>query len=167
MAVPTIIGDLSTTPGLNAPAGGEDVFPQLDNYLRTHAAFIAQLRDALGGSLSPTKYQLACSDLVSDLEVTADAAYFRVQRAMTVAGVRASLLTASSSGAVEVSATVNGSAMFSTPLTIDAGETTSVSAAVPAVLAITELPDDALIRISIDFAGTGAKGLIFSIIGTD
>lgn len=45
MAVPSSIDELSTTAGLNAPAGGEDVFPQLDNYLRSHAAFIAFLRD--------------------------------------------------------------------------------------------------------------------------
>ncbi|WP_343577935.1 hypothetical protein [Pseudomonas sp.] len=44
MPVPSSINDLSTTPGSNSPAGSES--PGLiDDYLRTQAAFIAQLRD--------------------------------------------------------------------------------------------------------------------------
>lgn len=167
MAVPSSISDLSTTAGLNAPAGGEDVFPQLDNYIRSHAAFIAQLRETVSGGLYNAKYQLACSDLTTALSAASDVAYFRVLRPMTVVGARASLLTASSSGAVQVSATVNGSALFSTPLTIDAGEKTSTTAATPAVLSITSLPDDAEIKVTIDSAGTGATGLIFAIYGVD
>jgi hypothetical protein len=44
--VPIHIDQLSIIPELNSPPGGEDVFPQLDNYLRVHAAYIAQLREA-------------------------------------------------------------------------------------------------------------------------
>lgn len=44
MPVPSAISDLSTTPSLNSPAGSES--PALvDDYLRTHAAFIKQVND--------------------------------------------------------------------------------------------------------------------------
>jgi hypothetical protein len=44
MPVPASINDLSTTAGSNSPPGSESP-ATLDDYLRTHAAFIAQLRD--------------------------------------------------------------------------------------------------------------------------
>jgi len=43
MPVPTSITDLSTTAASNSPAGADAVFPNLDDYLRAHASFIAQL----------------------------------------------------------------------------------------------------------------------------
>lgn len=58
MPIPNSIDDLSTNPAENYPAGTEPVFPGLDNYIRFHAACIAQLRDEvsaaglpLGGSM--------------------------------------------------------------------------------------------------------------------
>lgn len=54
MAVPTLITDLSTTPASNSPAGSENVFPSLDDYLRVQAAFLASIRDNSGnGWVSP------------------------------------------------------------------------------------------------------------------
>ncbi|MCD6674835.1 MAG: phage tail protein [Burkholderiaceae bacterium] len=47
MPVPTAITDLSTTASANSPAGSDAVFPSLDDYLRAHASFIAQLNAAL------------------------------------------------------------------------------------------------------------------------
>lgn len=47
MPIPTSIDELSITAANNFPVGTETVFPNLDNYLRTYAAFIAQLRDRL------------------------------------------------------------------------------------------------------------------------
>lgn len=47
MPVPTSIDELSPIPVDNYPVGTEPVFPNLDNYIRSHAAFIAQLRDRL------------------------------------------------------------------------------------------------------------------------
>ena len=47
MPVPASITDLSTTPASNSPAGSESP-TTLDEYLRTQAAFIAQLRDGSG-----------------------------------------------------------------------------------------------------------------------
>ena len=42
MPVPSLITDLSTTAASNSPAGSDNTFPDLDNFLRAHAAFIAQ-----------------------------------------------------------------------------------------------------------------------------
>lgn len=58
MPVPASIDELSPTASANYPLGTEQVFPNLDNYLRFHAACLAQLRDEvnagglpLGGSM--------------------------------------------------------------------------------------------------------------------
>lgn len=47
MPVPASIDQLSPTESDNYPRGTEQVFPNLDNYLRFHAACLAQLRDRL------------------------------------------------------------------------------------------------------------------------
>ena len=166
MPVPTTLDDLSIAVGDNSPTGSEAVFPQLDNYLRAHAAFIAQLQaqiDATGEA--QVKYQLACSDLTTDLTATASAGYFRTEGVTQVVGVRASLLTASTSGPVTVAVTANGSALLTGNLTIDQDEKTSTTAASAPTLAITELADDTEIVVEIVSGGTGAKGLIFTLLG--
>jgi len=54
MPVPSLITDLSTTPASNSPAGSENVFPSLDDYLRAQSAFLASVRDNSGnGWVSP------------------------------------------------------------------------------------------------------------------
>lgn len=110
--------------------------------------------------------QLSASDLTSDLAALTSVAYCRAAQAMTVTEVRASLIDASSSGAVTVDINVNGSSILSTKLTIDATELTSVTAAVPAVISSATISDDDRITIDIDGAGTDARGLIVTIIGT-
>ena len=127
---------------------------------------IQQGFDLIGTVIGATKYQLSCSNLENDLEAGLDVAYFRVQRVLTLTDVRASLLAASASGVVSISITVNGAPMLSTPLTIDQGETTSTTAAVPVVLSVTAIPDDAEIVVSITAPGAGAKGLIVSLLGS-
>ena len=49
MPVPSSISDLSTTPGLNSPAGTESP-NTADDYLRTYAAFIKQTNDDAGAA---------------------------------------------------------------------------------------------------------------------
>lgn len=72
---------------------------------------------------------------------------------------RASLTTASSSGLPTVNIRVSGTTIFSTQLSIDATEKTSVTAATPAVLSTTTIADDAEIIFDIVTAGTNATGL--------
>lgn len=117
-----------------------------------------------GGGGGPSALQVACSDLVTDLTAGTFKGYVRSPGAFTISEVRASLIAASSSGAVTVDINVNGSTILSTKLTIDQGEQTSVTAATPPVITNTAIADDDEITIDIDGAGTDARGLIVSIL---
>lgn len=88
---------------------------------------------------------------------------FRMPYAMTLDALpRASLTTAQASGTV-VTVDINeaGSSILSTKLTIDNSETTSETAATPAVLSDTALADNAVITVDIDAVdgATAAAGL--------
>jgi len=50
MPVPSSIADLSTSAGSNSPAGSETP-SSIDDYLRSHASFIAQMRAVIGGAV--------------------------------------------------------------------------------------------------------------------
>lgn len=58
MAVPTAITDLSTTAASNSPAGGDTVGTTMDDFIRAHASFIAQLyaNDATKAGLQAQTY---------------------------------------------------------------------------------------------------------------
>lgn len=116
MAVPTVITDLSTVAGDNAPLGSETVFPQLDNYIRAHAAFIKQTYDgallkADGGTVAGAVTFSAAVTLsngaVGNLTGNATTAT-RLQTARTIA------LTG---GATGTATSFNGSANISIPVT--------------------------------------------------
>ena len=114
-----------------------------------------------------TDYQLSCSDLTTALTTGTSVGYFRANKACAIKDIRATLLTASSSGAVTVDVNVNGFTILSTKLTIDQGEKTSATAATRyaiSSLAAASLNDDDEVTIDIDGAGTGAKGLIVCLI---
>lgn len=68
MPVPSAITDLSTTPASNSPAGSESP-ATTDDYFRSHAAFIAQLRAVIGGGTDPN----IPVGLASDLDVITQA----------------------------------------------------------------------------------------------
>lgn len=91
---------------------------------------------------------------------------FRMPFSFLLSSVRSSLSTTSSSGIPTVDINESGVTILSTKLTIDVGEKTSTTAAVPAVISDTSLADDAEITIDIDVAGTGATGLKVYLIGT-
>lgn len=83
---------------------------------------------------------------------------FRAPSLLMFREARLSLTTASSSGTVSVTITVNGSALFTTALTVDASEKTSMTAAVPYVFSGIGAGDDEEIVVTISGAGTGATG---------
>lgn len=164
MPVPVLITELSIVAANNSPPGGDDVHPNLDNYLRAIFAFIAQLRVGQADN-GVHKYQLACSDLTTSLTTTTLAGSFHVQSDFTATEISASLDTASTSGLVTIDVKVGGTSRLSTLLTIDANETTSYTAATPAVISNTTFTRGQVVVISITTAGTGAKGLKFGIKG--
>jgi len=81
--------------------------------------------------------------------------------------VQASLATAQTSGAI-FTADINsgGTSILSTKLTVDNTESTSITAAVPAVLSTFTVLKGAKITIDIDQVGDGtAKGLLVTLVG--
>lgn len=111
---------------------------------------------------------IACSDETTDLE-TGTKVTFRMPYAFTVTAVRASLTTAGTGGTlVTVDINEAGTTILSTKITIDASETTSTTAATPAVISDSALADDAQMTIDIDAVGSTntGKGLKVEIIGT-
>lgn len=124
---------------------------------------------ALGGGAANLRVQLACSDLTTPIQAGTSVAYFRATEAFTITGVRASLLVASSSGAVDVDVKKNGVSIFTTRVTIDATEKTSLTATTPAVISTTSVADDDEMTVDIVSPGDSpadAAGLIVTIFGT-
>lgn len=117
-----------------------------------------------GGSSAPAPIIVAVTSETSTVSTGSAKVTFRAPAELTLSSVRASLTTASSSGAVQVNVRVNGTTIFSTPLTIDASEKTSLTAASAAVLSTTAIADDAEIKIDVDSAGSGAVGLKVTFI---
>ena len=125
-----------------------------------------------GGGESPykriTSFVIACSDETSDLETGTAVSTFRMPYSYTISEVRASLTTAATGGTLlTVDINEAGSSILSTKLTIDASETTSTTAATPAVISDNALADDSQITIDIDAIGSTntGKGLKVYIIG--
>lgn len=114
---------------------------------------------------SPETIVVAVTDESTAITTGTAKVTFRMPFAMTLASVRASLGTVSSSGNPAIDINESGVSIFSTTLTIDANEKTSTTAATAAVISDSSLADDAEITIDIDTAGTGAKGLKVYLIG--
>jgi hypothetical protein len=110
--------------------------------------------------------EVAASDETTALTTGTAKLTFRMPFALTLTAVRSSLTTVSSSGLVTVDIKESGTTILSTALSIDATEKTSTTAATPAVISDAALADDAEITIDITAAGTGAKGLKVTLIGT-
>ena len=99
----------------------------------------------------------ACSDEVSNL-VVGNVIQFRVPFAMILSEVRISVNDAPTTSSLIVDVKESGVSIFSTLLSIDATELTSVTAAVPVVISDVNLADDALIVVSITQIGSGNSG---------
>lgn len=121
--------------------------------------------EAGGGGGATECIVIAVTDQASALAAGAGKFTFRMPYAFTLTAVRASVKTASSSGVVTVDINEGGASILSTKLTVDQGEKSSTSAAIPVVISDATLADDAEITIDIDGAGTGAVGLVVSLIG--
>lgn len=104
-------------------------------------------------------------DEVTALTTGTAKATYRLPYAFRLVKLKASLSGASSSGIVTVDVKVNGTSILTTKLTIDAGEKTTASAAIPAVLSSTVFSDDAEVTIDVTTAGTNAKGLKVYFVG--
>ena len=119
-------------------------------------------------ALTTESFMMACSDETTALTAGTNKVKFRMPYAFTVTEVRASLSTAGT-GAQLVTVDINesGTSILSTKITIDATETTSVTAETVPVISDASLADDAEMTVDIDLTDTGgvSKGLKVSIIG--
>lgn len=109
----------------------------------------------------PEVFMIAISDETTALTTGTAKVTFRMPFACSMTALpRANVNTVSSSGLPTFDIKKNGTTIFSTTLTIDASEKTSVTAATPAVLTSspTTFADDDEITIDISTAGTGTKG---------
>lgn len=110
-----------------------------------------------GNLLPKTELAYALSDETSNLTV-GTLITFRMPFAMTLSSVRISLNNAPTISSVIVDVKENGVSIFSTLLSIDASEKTSVTAATPAVISDINLADDAEITVSTTQIGSGDTG---------
>tara|TARA_R110000824_G_scaffold25339_1_gene88313 strand:+ start:100 stop:642 length:543 start_codon:yes stop_codon:yes gene_type:complete len=111
---------------------------------------------------------IACSDETT-LLTTGTKVTFRLPYAFTLTAVRASLTTSATGGnLLTVDINEAGSTILSTKITIDASETTSVTATTAPVISDTSLADNAQITIDIDQVGNtnAGKGLKVALIGS-
>lgn len=101
---------------------------------------------------------IAVSDEATALTAGTSKVTFRMPFAFTLSAVRASVTTAPTGSVLTVDINEGGTSILSTKLTIDAGEKSSVTAAVPAVISDAALADDAEITIDIDAVGSTVAG---------
>jgi hypothetical protein len=116
-----------------------------------------------------SSFVIACS-AEDEAITTGQKVQFRTPFAFTVSGVRASLTTAATGASLfTVDIEQGGVSILSTPITIDSGETTSVTAATPPVILTTALTNDSIITIDVDQIGNTAsgQGLKVTILGSE
>jgi hypothetical protein len=97
-------------------------------------------------------------DETTALTAGTDKIRFRMPFAATLLAVRASVNAAPTGSTLIVDINEAGTTVLSTKLSIDASETTSTTAAVPAVISDSSLADDAEISIDIDQIGSTTAG---------
>jgi microcystin-dependent protein len=127
--------------------------------------------DGGGGNVEPLlsgleAYMFACSDESTAIATPGEVIRIRMPYEFVPTSARIYLNGGATTGTFEVSATVGGNPLFSTNLTIDATERTSKTAAVPAVLALSNIADDAEIIVEVEDEADGtAFGLKMIIYG--
>ena len=115
----------------------------------------------------PVEIGLAISDESTDLTTGTAKVTIRAPYAFTLTGVRASVNTAPVGSGIAIDVNEAGVSVFSTVLTIDAGEETSTTAATAAVISDSAIADDAELTFDIDQIGstTAGKGAKIWLIG--
>ncbi len=122
------------------------------------------------GASIPWQNEVAASDESTPIASTGVKMTFRQIAAVTlnagIAGIRASLTTAATTGIFTVDVLMGGVSILSTLLTIDATEKTSFTAVAPVVISTVNLTDNAEITIEVTNIADGtATGLKVQFIG--
>jgi len=121
---------------------------------------IKQALQALEGAVEAPEdiYIITCSDETTDLTTGTAKVTFRMPVAGTLTAVKAIVTTAPVGSDLIVDINEVGTSVLSTKLSIDDGEKTSETAAIPPVISDSALADDAEITIDIDQVGSGTAG---------
>lgn len=107
-------------------------------------------------------FPVACSDEVTAITTGTGKVTFRMPYAFTLTEVQGSMTTAPTGSSAIFDINKNGASIFSTRLSIDAGEKTSLTAAAPPVISTTSIAKGDEITADFDqigssVAGTGVK----------
>jgi hypothetical protein len=129
--------------------------------------FKGTLRAMTSVNVLSRAYGAACSDLTTPIVVGASQGIIRLPHKMTVTEVRASVLTAQTSGAtLTFDVLENGVSILSNPITIENTETTSKDSGSQPVISDSTLADDSVITLDTTQVGDGtAIGLQFWVVG--
>jgi hypothetical protein len=114
--------------------------------------------------IPPVTIAFALSDETTPLTANTNVLTYYMPHAMTLTDVRACLTTSGSSGTTTINIKEAGTTIFSTKLTINSGQYTSVNAT-PYVFSDTALADNAKISFDLDVASSGSTGLKVTLIG--
>lgn len=117
--------------------------------------------------VDPSCMSLPCSDRVTPIPTATNVMSRILPTGFYLAKVVAYLTFQTTTGTFTVDVKLNGTSIFSTLLTIDAGEKSSLTAAVPAVISTSSLTSGAELTIDVtDDADGTASGLIVDLIGS-
>lgn len=146
-------------------ASSGNISPDLTNGLASGSQG-GYLSSADFTKLRERKVALACSDLVTVITTGTTKAYYDFSAAFTITSVRATILTAQTSGTIlTIDINESGTTILSTKLTIDNSETSSATAATAAVISDTSIAANARITIDFDAVGASGAGVIVEIVG--
>lgn len=102
---------------------------------------------------------IALADETTDITTGTAKATFRMPFPMTLTDVRIGMTGAPTGSAAQFDVNVTGvGSILSTPITVDAGEKTSTTAATPPVISTSNLADDAEVTVDFDQVGSTSPG---------
>ena len=112
------------------------------------------------GGVSTQVLGLAFGDETSDIEVGTSKLTFQMPNfATTITGVSVNLKTAPTGSVATFDINEGGTSILSTKITIDAGETTSETAATPPVISDSSIAANAIMTVDIDGVGSTVAGV--------
>ena len=160
---------------VGSAAQGDILYRGSSTWTRLGAGTTGQFLKTQGTGADPTwvgmpfEICIKCSDETTAITTGTNKARFRMPFAATLTAVRAAVNTQPTGSTIIIDINESGTTVMSTnKLSIDASESTSVTAATPAGITDSALADDAEISIDFDQVGSSTAGAGVSVwlIGT-